>query len=1033
MGVVKNLMVRCGADFSALTKAANKAQASVSSMQKGVNKSTGSMQKSFLSLKRVAGLALAAFSVAKITSFAKESSALYKEQIANETKLAAIMKARMGLTNAAVKDIINFMKAEQQLGVVSSAVMTAGAQELATYVNEADTLKTLIPLLNNIATQQYGVDVTASQLQSTATMLGKVIDGQLGGLSRWGYSWTAAQEEILKTGSKMERAAVIADVTAASVGNMNYALAQTDVGRQKQLANTFGDIKLQIGDAANQIKMVFLPVLNVLAQAFVAIASWVQVISYSIRSVFGGSAAKSVNVTAASLAGAAGNAEDLADAIEEAGKVAKGSTAAFDNLNVLTQPADISAGAVDSPTVFGGINIAADMEDDTGGAASLVERMAERIKAALEPLKSINLTNIKNAFQDLKDAVAPITEKLFDGLKWAWGNIFVPIGQWTMEEAAPAFLNAIRGALDVLNPVLDVFKELGRWLWSSFLQPIAAWTGGIVVSVLNDLGNALSKIGNWMADNISLIKNITIAVGAFFIAWEIATLAEFIINAGGVIKILGTLTSAIWTNIAAKAADKLETLAIIGLYAKDFIVSVANSIAAIAKNTAVWVASTAAKAANTIAQIAMTAATVAWNAICVVATAVTTAFGAAVAFLTSPIGLVIAAVAAIIAIIVLLIKNWDTVKEVALNVWEKIKEIWSIVAEWFQTKIVEPIANFFSNLWSGIKETASKAWEGIKEVWSAVTGWFKEKIIQPVKDFFTGLWEGIKQAAANAWEGIKAVWGLVTGWFKEKIIEPIAGFFTGLWNGVKETASKVWEGIKEIWGIVAGWFKGAIIEPVASFFSGMWDGVKNLASGAWDGIKSIWNGAANFFSGIWSGIKNAFGSVTDWFRDMFSKAWEAVKNVFSAGGKVFDGIKDGILDGLKTVINAIITGINKVIKVPFDGINFALDKIRNISILGLEPFKNIIFTINTPQIPLLAEGGLVDSATLAMIGEAGKEAVLPLEDNTGWMDILAEKIALNGKVTFDGPPDLMELVRVLRPSFIAMDRVKGKNLIIGGI
>jgi hypothetical protein len=147
-----------------------------------------------------------------------------------------------------------------------------------------------------------------------------------------------------------------------------------------------------------------------------------------------------------------------------------------------------------------------------------------------------------------------------------------------------------------------------------------------------------------------------------------------------------------------------------------------------------------------------------------------------------------------------------------------------------------------------------------------------------------------------------------------------------------------------------------------------------------------------WFGGVWQGIKDVFSSVGNWFKDVFTKAWEGVKNVFSKGGKIFDGIKDGILNGLKTVINGIITGINKVIAVPFNGLNSALRTIKGISIAGIKPFS-WISTLSVPQIPQLATGGITTGATLAMIGERGKEAVLPLENNTQWMDTLADRIS----------------------------------------
>lgn len=149
---------------------------------------------------------------------------------------------------------------------------------------------------------------------------------------------------------------------------------------------------------------------------------------------------------------------------------------------------------------------------------------------------------------------------------------------------------------------------------------------------------------------------------------------------------------------------------------------------------------------------------------------------------------------------------------------------------------------------------------------------------------------------------------------------------------------------------------------------------------------------SKWFGSVWQGIKDVFSHVGDWFKNVFSKAWQAVKNVFSTGGKIFDGIKDGILSGLKSVINAIIGGINKVIAVPFNGLNTALKKMKGIDILGLKPFS-WINTLSVPQIPKLAKGGVISQPTQAIIGEAGREAVVPLENNMEWLDILADKLA----------------------------------------
>lgn len=171
---------------------------------------------------------------------------------------------------------------------------------------------------------------------------------------------------------------------------------------------------------------------------------------------------------------------------------------------------------------------------------------------------------------------------------------------------------------------------------------------------------------------------------------------------------------------------------------------------------------------------------------------------------------------------------------------------------------------------------------------------------------------------------------------------------------------------KKIWEAFVD-FLGLAVSKIAEFFTS-----------AWDTIKNVWSGVTDFFNGIWNGIKSAFGAVTNWFKDTFQKAWEGVKNVFSAGGKVFDGIKDGISSVFKTVVNGIISGINTVIKLPFETVNGALNTLRNLSIAGAKPF-GFLPTIPVPQIPKLATGGIATGPTLAMIGEGSEsEAVIPL-------------------------------------------------------
>jgi phage-related protein len=220
------------------------------------------------------------------------------------------------------------------------------------------------------------------------------------------------------------------------------------------------------------------------------------------------------------------------------------------------------------------------------------------------------------------------------------------------------------------------------------------------------------------------------------------------------------------------------------------------------------------------------------------------------------------------------------------------------------------------------------------------------------------------------------------------IIENLPSLIASIGDVLSGLLGGLWLAIQEIFAQIAPWFDKNVIQPVVNFFKGLGESIGKIFSDAWNGLK---NGAKT----AWDGIKNVFKAIPEWFKNVFKNAWEGVKNVFSTGGKIFDGIKDGIVSAFKTVVNAIITGINKVISVPFNTINGVLNKIREITIIGVSPFINLWENnpLAVPQIPTLARGGIVTSPTLAMIGESGKEAIVPLENNTEWTKKVAKEIA----------------------------------------
>ena len=190
------------------------------------------------------------------------------------------------------------------------------------------------------------------------------------------------------------------------------------------------------------------------------------------------------------------------------------------------------------------------------------------------------------------------------------------------------------------------------------------------------------------------------------------------------------------------------------------------------------------------------------------------------------------------------------------------------------------------------------------------------------------------------------------------------------WNTIKKAVMTVIDALKkgfESWAFIIQQVWGkikSVLSPVATWF-------KDKFTTAVDNIKDAFGTVSEFFQKVWKGIKKPFSKVADWFKTTFQTAWEGVKNVFTTGGKVFEGIKEGIEGVFETVVNGLIGGINKVIKIPFEGINSALKAIKNVGIAGAKPFKKLIKLIDIPEIPKLATGAVIEpnNPFLAMLGD----------------------------------------------------------------
>lgn len=611
--------------------------------------------------------------------------------------------------------------------------------------------------------------------------------------------------------------------------------------------------------------------------------------------------------------------------------------------------------------------------------------------------------NMNAAGQDIETTVALLSMMANQGLKGS--------------EAGTALTAVMRdmtakmdeGAITIGKTSVAVMDANGNYRdMTDILRDVEAATNG-----MGDAERATALQSTFTSDSIKGL-NLILNAGVS----EAAKFEEQLRNSSGAAsdmsKIMNDNLNGDLTNLGSKLEgvqiaiyEKFEPALRDGVKVLDDLLDAINFVV---EHSTEFIAALGAMAAGVAAYVAYTTAlkvmTEGWRSLTIVTKAQTAAqwlLNAAMS--ANPIGLIVAAIAALVAAFVILWNKSEGFRNFWIGLWEKImnavqpaidfiKGAFDAIISFFENNwqsillfIVNPFAGAFKYLYDnfeGFRDFVNSvveavtgffesAGEKIKEIWNIV---FKALMnyFSPVIEFYKTAFEIIAQLAVGCWNIIKAVWGIVSEWFSTNVIEPVKAFFTGLWDGIKTAASIAWETIKTVWIAAKDWFNTSIIQPITGFFSGLWDGIKKGASDAWEGIKSV------------------FTPVVEWFEEKFRTAWQKVKDVFSTGGKIFDGIKEGITEAFKTVVNAIIKGINKVIAIPFKAINNALDTIRDSEILGIKPFAGLISRFDIPEIPLLARGGVLSKGQMALLEGRGAEAVIPLENNKKWISATAKAL-----------------------------------------
>lgn len=335
----------------------------------------------------------------------------------------------------------------------------------------------------------------------------------------------------------------------------------------------------------------------------------------------------------------------------------------------------------------------------------------------------------------------------------------------------------------------------------------------------------------------------------------------------------------------------------------------------------------------------------------------------------------------------------ELIKQLGLAAWQNLTETWAAIQPnvmlglsnitmlwtqfWLDVQaaidtwgpvIIDSTVGVFNSIW---KDAIDPALKIAAQIWADFTG----ILLENWQKYGASILDDIGQFVNNTIKLFQSVWDNVLA----PIIRPFLEELSSLWN------EHLKDLVNEVVGFVARLVQAALniynnfIVPVSNFLlkvlspafsfigqlvSGVMGTVLGTIASVVKSIFGIFNGLIDFISGVFSG---------DW-----RKAWDGVKSIF---GNIFGGfaaIAKAPLNAMIDIINGFISGLNRI-KIP--------DWVPEVGGKG----------INIPKIPKLATGGIISAPTMALVGEAGREAVLPLDRNTGWMDELASKINGNGQ------------------------------------
>lgn len=587
----------------------------------------------------------------------------------------------------------------------------------------------------------------------------------------------------------------------------------------------------------------------------------------------------------------------------------------------------------------------------------------------------LNFTPLLKSIQTLLNAIKPITKDVFDGLKWGYENILLPLAKFTITELVPNFLNALSAALKAVNVIVKAAEPTLNWMYNSLLKPLAELTGWAVNGALKLLADALNGISSWADKHQTLMKWLVGALvtmvtlkytakGYNGLITDLGKLIAYNEKVGGLKKLISTLFSNI-TGLGdlKKAWEYTKSLANVPGLEK--VASGLKSAWGALKNWSVW--SKLAAAGQAILNAAME---------------------------LNPYVLLAAAIAAVVVGLVALYKHDKKFQKFCNDLYKSITKWLGNAIKWLEKNwggvallIVNPIAGglvllynnnpkfqkWVNDLWTGLqknlksfKKNWGKFWSGVGDkmstIWNDMKTDTKEKWGK-IKDHITtasegawkdakGSWDTLKGKTSTAWDDIKTgtsnKWDDVKKYVSGKAEDAHKGA-SSAWDNIKSYTSDAWDTVKQgtsdKWGNIKESVR-SLAETARDKAGGAWDTIKSHTSDAWTtvsgGTQSTWQSIHDKISNMSDQAKakalTAWQSLQDntpgYFRNVkgyASDAWTAITNgAGGLGSNIASGIRSGfrfVQDAMADLKKYIIDPVKKAVGKIKDGINWVLNKL----------------------------------------------------------------------------------------------------------